>query len=64
MFGWKKYRFKFEKVTGCAGGYFWLTVRDSYIQYLIDKTDNYIPELAELKPGESMEIEIRIKGRK
>jgi hypothetical protein len=63
MFGWKKYRFRFEGAGG-IGGYDWQTSDGRFIQFLIPNTNSHIPELAALKPGESVEVEIRIKGRK
>lgn len=62
MFGWKKYRFRFEG-TGGIGGCIWQTTDGKFIHYLVPSTINYIPELSALKPGEQVEIEIRIKGR-
>ena len=59
----KKYRFKFEAAGG-FGGCYWQTTDGKFIQYLVPSTINYMPELNALKPGESVEVEIRIKGRK
>jgi hypothetical protein len=64
MFGWKKYRFRFEGAGVGIGGCNWQTIGGKFIQYLVPSAINYIPELSALKPGESVEVEIRIKGRK
>ena len=63
MFGWKKYRFRFEADNG-IGGCNWQTIGGKFIQYLVPSAINYIPELSALKPGEQVEVEIRIKRRK
>jgi hypothetical protein len=59
----KKYRFKFEAAGG-FGGHYWQTTDGKFIHYLVPSTINYMPELNALKPGESVEVEIKIKGRK
>jgi hypothetical protein len=63
MSGWKKYRFRFEG-TGGIGGCNWRTIDGKLIHYLVPSMINYMPELNALKPGEQVEVEIKIKGRK